>query len=341
MATRVPLSPAGDPLATGAEVDDAPDAPRPIRHQPTGADRVFRGAVRGAAVGVLVLMGLIGAFLLLRAGLALRTVGWSFFTQTQWLPDTGRFGIAAALPGTFLIAAVALVIAVPLSIGSALYISEFAPRRVRPALVSLVDLMAAIPSIVYGLWGFFFLQPRAIDVSAWLTTHAGWFPLFRTENPSYAASTFIAGIVVSLMVTPIITSIGREVFSQAPSGEREGALALGATHWAMIRTVVLPFGRGGLIGGTMLGMGRALGETIAVYLIISPLFGDLGRMTHILETGGLSISSLIALRYQESSGVGLSALMAAGLSLFTITLVVNVLAAIVVARSRSGAATEI
>jgi len=286
-------------------------------------------------------MLLIGLFLAQRSASALGRVGWSFLTEYQWLPDAERFGIAGVLTGTVLIAGVALVIAVPVAFGAALFISEYAVGRSRRILISLVDLMAAVPSIVYGLWGFFFLQPRIISLSRWLADHASFLPFFRVETPKYAASTFIAGVVVALMVIPICCAIMREVFSQAPVGEREGAIALGATRWGVIRTVILPFGRGGMIGGVMLGLGRAMGETIAVYLIISVLFAPPSRLIHVLETGGASISSLIALRYGDSDASALSALMAAGLVLFLLTLVVNSAASVIVNRSRSGASTDI
>ena len=185
-----------------------------------------------------------------------------------------------------------------------------------------------------------------MPVSRWISQYFGWIPGLGVDgvDPTdplatttvYTSSTFIAGIVVGIMVTPIVTSIMREVFSQTPVGEREGALALGATRWAMIRNVVLPFGQGGIIGGTMLGLGRALGETIAVYMIISPVFVI---QPNILQNGASSVAALIALRYGESTEMGLSALMAAGLALFTMTLIVNFGASIVVSRSRSGAAS--
>ena len=289
-------------------------------------------------------MSLIGVFLAYRAAKALDVAGWSFVTEQAWEPDSGKFGVAAIIVGTVLIAVVAICIAVPLAIAVALYISEYAPRRLQSTFVSLVDLMAAVPSIVYGLWGLFFLQSNVTGVARWISTYFGWIPFLSVEgadptdplSPStvYTSSTFIAGIVVALMVAPIICSVMREVFSQAPSGEREGAYALGSTKWGMIRTVVLPFGKGGMIGGTMLGLGRALGETIAVYLIISPVFIIQPR---ILESGTSSVASLIALRYGEATNFGTSALMAAGLALFLMTLVVNFIASSVVARSRSGA----
>ncbi len=325
--------------------DTAPDSAAESRRQIISLrslpDRFFRGLTRTAAVAVLGVMGLIGLFLLLKSTQAWRRVGLSFLTEQTWFPDVGVFGISAVLLGTVLIALVALVVAVPVAFGAAVFISEYATAGLRRPLISLVDLMAAIPSIVYGLWGLFFLQPRIISLSRWLSVHAGWFPPFKVSGSAasnYTSSTFIAGLVVSLMVIPIVCSLMREVFSQAPVGEREAALALGATRWGMIRTVVIPFGKGGMIGATMLGMGRALGETVGVYLIISPIFT---RSTRILESGSNSIAALIANRYQESSSFGIAALMAAGLVLFLMTLIINALASVIVSRSRSGALTEI
>lgn len=320
---------------------EEPERRRDSRAVPSASDRLFRSAARTGALVVLIVMALIGFFLLKEAIPALRVAGWGFLTDYRWIPDTGVIGIGGVLVGTFLIGGVALVIAVPIALGTALFISEYVPPGPRRILVSVVDLMAAVPSIVYGLWGFFFLQPRIIDLSRWLSDHAAFLPFFVVESPRFAASTFIAGVVVSMMVIPIICAVMREVFSQAPVGEREGAIALGATKWGVIRTVVLPFGKGGMIGGTMLGLGRALGETIAVFLIISVLFAPPSRLFHVLETGGASISSLIALRYGDSGAFALSALLAAGLVLFVVTLVVNTLASVIVNRSRSGAATEI
>ena len=310
----------------------------------TTSDRVFRAVVRASGALTLGLMVLIGLFLTIRAWDALRVAGFGFFTRSAWQPELGKFGVWAALVGTVLIAVIALVIAVPVSICTALFVTEYAPARLRRPLTSFVDVLAAVPSLIYGLWGKYFLQPRVIPLSKWLGTHLGFIPFFHTKDAqstgSYPASTFIAGLVVALMIVPICTAVMREVFSQAPPGEKEGALALGATKWSVIRTVVLPFGKGGIIGGSMLGLGRALGETIAVTLIISPLF-DPGSLTHVLQLGGNSIASLIALRFSESNEFGISALMAAGLTLFVITLIVNAFAAAIVARSRSGAATEI
>ncbi|CAN5264793.1 phosphate ABC transporter permease subunit PstC [soil metagenome] len=322
------------------------DIPRRLTTVRDRADLTFRGVARAGGIIVLAIMLLVGVFLAFRASQALGVAKWSFFTEQAWEPDAGKFGIAAVLVGTLLIAGVAIVIAVPLATGTALYITEYAPRRIQRFLIGLVDLMAAIPSVVYGLWGFFFLQENITPISRWISLTFGWIPLFAVDGVKpddplasstvYTSSTFIAGIVVALMITPIITSIMREVFSQAPLGEREGALALGSTKWGMIRSVVIPFGAGGMIGGTMLGLGRALGETIAVYMIISPIFVI---QPHILQAGASSVSSLIALRYGEATPFGTSALMAAGLTLFVMTLIINFAASAIVARSRSGASS--
>jgi phosphate transport system permease protein len=296
---------------------------------------------------VLVLMVLVGAFLAYRAAQALGKAGFSFLTTQQWNPDGGGFGIAAVVVGTILIALVAVATAIPMAMGAALYINEYAPRSIQRFLISIIDLMAAVPSVVFGLWGFIFFEFRAATFSKWISDWFFWIPIFKVNGVDrgdplapithYTSSTFIAGLVVALMVMPIACSIMREAFSQAPLGEREGAYALGATRWGMIRAVVLPFARGAIIGGTMLGLGRALGETIAVTLIISPVYTI---QTHILQNGTSSISSLIALNYGAATPFGVSALMAAGLALFALTLIVNFIAAQIVARSRSGALSE-
>jgi phosphate transport system permease protein len=320
---------------------------RSLQSAPSGMDRLFRAIIRSAGTSVLGIMIAVGLFLGLRAANALSVAKFSFLSTTNWAPDAHHFGIAAVLTLTVLIAAVATTVSVPLALGTALFISEIAPNWAKRSLISIIDLMAAVPSVVYGLWGLFFLEGHVIGVARFINTWFSWIPIFKVtgSDPSnplapasiYTASTFVAAIVVAMMVMPIQCAIMREGFSQAPPGEREGAYALGATRWGMISTVVMPFGRGAMIGGTMLGLGRALGETIAVYLIISPVF----RINwHILETGSNSVSSLIALRYGDSSSFGLSALMAAGLALFILTLIVNFGASAVVARSRSGATSE-
>ena len=322
-------------------------ARRQLVVHPALGDRLFRGMAWGGGLSVLAIMVTVGLFLTLRALPALRATGLRFLTTEEWQPDIHRFGIAAVLFFTVAIATVALIVAVPLATGTALFITEIAPRRFKQFCIAMVDLMAAVPSIVYGLWGLFFLQGHVIGLARWLSTWFSWLPLFKVSGASptdplasqsvYTASSFIAGIVVAMMVIPITCSIMREVFSQAPPGEREGAYALGATRWGMVRAVVLPFGRAGMIGAIMLGLGRALGETIAVYLIISPKFLI---NWHILQSGSNSVASLIVLRQGDASGFGLSALMSAGLALFTLTLIVNFVASAMVARSRSGAQSD-
>jgi phosphate transport system permease protein len=323
----------------------APPSPtkRSLTYRPTAQDRGFVAAARSAAVSTLVVMGLIGLFLLIGAWPALHDQGPAFLTESQWLPETGTFGIASLLWGTILVGLIALVVAVPVGFGAALFISEYAPRALMRPLVSLVDLMASVPSIVYAMWALFFLQAHLLTVSQWLSIHFGSvLPFLRVGTPdspsSYTSSAFIAGIAVGVVVLPTVTSVMREVFAQAPVAEREGAIALGATRWGMIRTVVIPFGRSGIVGGIMLGLGRALGETITVYAIISPVFEF---TTRPLQSGTNTIAAHIASRYSESNGIGLAGLLGAGLVLFLFTLVVNTLAGVVVSRSRSGAATEI
>jgi phosphate transport system permease protein len=340
----------GTAIAPEAPTEAIPvgeDRPRAIKSRSSVQDRIFKHTTTGAGTVVLLVMSVVGVFLFYQGYQALSVAGISFLTTEAWEPNSGQFGIAAVLFGTVAIALTAIVLAIPLAIGTALYISEYAPGKLKQWLISAVDLMAAVPSIVYGLWGVFLLMPAILPLAQWLATTFGWIPIFAVSgfdandplaSPTvFTASTFIAGIVVAMMVAPIATSIMREVFSQAPIGEREGALALGSTRWGMIRSVVLPFGRGGMIGGIMLGLGRALGETIAVYLIISPVFII---QPHILEKGSNSISALIALRYSEASTLEVSALMAAGLVLFLLTLAVNFGASAIIARSRSGASSE-
>jgi phosphate transport system permease protein len=320
---------------------------RSLKSRMSGSDLAFRWVLRsGGSVALLIMIG-VGSFLFIKAWQALHKAGLSFLTTQTWNANGGQFGIAAVIIGTGLIALVAVSVAMVLATGTALYISEYAPRSIKRLLIAMLDLMAAVPSVVFGLWGVTVFQEQMLPVVRWISDWFYWFPLFQVNgvdrsNPTtpltnYSSSTFIAGIVVGLMITPIAGSVMREAFGQAPVGEREGALALGGTRWGMIKSVVLPFGRGAMIGGLMLGMGRALGETMAVLLIISPLYLI---QPHILQHDTSSISSLIASQYSEASPFGISALMAAGLALFAITLLVNFIAAQIVSRSRSGALSD-
>ena len=333
-------------LALERSVGTAEDSPRDITPSLALSDRVFQGATRSVGVFVLVLTGSIGLFLGYQAVPTLRRYGLSFFTETQWSPETDVVGVAAVVVGTVMIAGIALLVAFPLALMTALYISEYAPRRLKPWAVAAIDLMAAVPSIVYGLWGLFALMPHAKYVGRWLSQNLGWIPFFHVDTDpnaaawaqaQYVGSAFIAGLCVAMMVIPMACAVMRGVFAQAPIGEREAAFALGATKAGMIRTVVLPFGRGGIIGGTMLGLGRALGETIAVLLIIAPKFE---LKWSVLTTGTETISALIAGRFGEATSSQLTALLAAGFVLFVMTLAINTVAAVFVSRSRSGAATD-
>jgi phosphate transport system permease protein len=324
------------------------DRPRRFTTRPTAADKVFTYGSTGIGFLVLVLTGSIGVFLGLKLMPTLDRYGTNFFTTAEFQPERNLFGIAAAIVGSVEISVIALVVAFPLALCVGLYVSQYAPNWIKPVLVSVIDLMAAVPSIVYGVWGAFLLQPQLIYLSHWISEWFGWIPIFKVtdanpRDPSfpqvrYAGSAFIAGLVVAMMVIPLAGAVMRNVFDQAPMGEREAAYALGSTRWGMIRTVVLPFARGGIIGGTMLGLGRALGETVAVLLIISINFDVKIR---ILENGSVTISSLIANSFGDAHSAQLDALLAAGFVLFVMTLVINTLAAIVVNRSRSGAGVEL
>ena len=329
-----------NPAPLPADETNDVDGPRDFTTARTKPDRIYRSAASGAGLLTLVLLVLIGAFLLIRAWPALQSQGLGFLTNTAWHPeqDPPSFGIAAILYWTVVIAFIAMLIAVPVSILAALALTEYAPLRLRKPLTSLVDLLAAIPSLIYGLWGLFYLQDKLVPFASWLSGLFSWIPIFGGTGEQFTQSAFMAGVVVSLMVLPVTTSVMREVFSQAPPGEKEAALALGSTRWGMIRTVVLPFGRGGIVGGSMLGLGRALGETIAVALIISPIFQI---NLNWLHTGANSVAALIALRFGEANQSGLAALMAAGLALFVVTLIVNMLASRIVSRSRSGSGVEL
>lgn len=291
---------------------------------------MFRGMAVGAAWSVLIILGLIALFLVLESWPALQSAGWGFLTRWEWDPDiSGTFGIVSMLYGTVMIAAIALTVGLPVAIGTALFVNEYAPPRLARALVPVVDLLAAVPSLVYGMWGLYWLQPQLMGPTRWLTDHLGFIPIFDTSRPVFGSSMFVCGLVVALMVVPVITAVTREVMAHVPTAAREGALALGGSRWGMIRRVVLPYSRGGIIGGAMLGLGRALGETIAIAIILS---FDYRVTTNILEPGGGSIAGLIANFFPEAGPSGVDALVAAGLALFVVTLGVNMVARVIVNR---------
>jgi phosphate transport system permease protein len=312
--------------------------PIKITQRRSREDRLFRGVTKGAGFATFLILFLIGLFLFLQSLPAFRSQGLGFFTNTQWQTAGAhpKFGVLSALTGSIVISIVALILAIPISLGCALFINEYAPVRilgivpVKSFLTSAVDLMAAVPSIIYGMWGFFVLEPHMLGLSQWFSTYFSFIPVFKNSTGHYSASFVIAGTVVGIMCMPIITSLCREVFSLTPSGEREGAMSLGASRARVIRDIVFPFSKGGIIGSIMLGLGRALGEAIAVAVIISLFFPV---NFHIVQSGGNSIAALIALQWGSGGALGTSALLAAGLVLFVLTLTVNMVASRIVTAS--------
>ncbi|MEU5876544.1 phosphate ABC transporter permease subunit PstC [Spirillospora sp. NPDC047279] len=310
------------------------------KHRATGrpmstgkaGDKIFSGAARGSGIFVLALMAAIAVFLIWKAVPALQKNEASFLTTEAWNPNATppEFGIAQLAFGTVVSSFLALLMAAPVAIGIALFIAFYAPRRMTGVLGFTVDLLAAVPSIVYGLWGLYFLSRHMEGVSAFLNTTLGWIPFFGGDSPG-KNSIFTASIVLAIMILPIISSISREVFLQVPRPNLEAAQALGATRWETIRMAVLPYGRSGMIGASMLGLGRAMGETIAVAMVLTFVPGI---NIHLLEDGGATFASNIANSFAEAGETGRGALIASGLVLFVITLLVNMVARAVVARRK-------
>ena len=326
---------------TGASVADTVDTggPRTGDRASTGrmGDRLLAGAARGAGLLVITLVALVGAFLLSRAAPALAANEASFLTSRVFSVDGGtlRFGIADLLWVTVLSSVIAMALAVPVAIGVALFITQYAPRRLAGPAAHLIDLLAAVPSIVYGLWGAkVLLPPYREHIQDPLVNALGWIPLFERTSVS-AGTILLVSIVLAIMILPIITALSREVFAQTPVAHKEGALALGATRWEMIRTAVLPFGRPGVISASMLGLGRALGETIAVTIIVSSLPQG-SKWTWSLLNGGETFASRIANNAGEfDSPAKTGAFIAAGLVLFVLTFVVNAIARVVIERRKA------
>jgi phosphate transport system permease protein len=309
---------------------DGDDYPRIIQSPRARSDKLFRMLLMSCAGTVVLLIFAIVVFLAERAWPVLEHSGVSFFTTSNWEPGIQKYGILGDLLGTATVAAIALVCALPISLATALAINEYVPGFARRVLIVLVDLLAAVPSIVYGLWGVAVLDAWLAGPTTWMTKYADFFPLFQPGEGQIGRSLFVCGLVVAVMVTPIVTSVSREVMSQTPRDQCEGAFALGGTKWGVITDVILPFSRNGIIGAALLGLGRALGETIAVTLILSVT----NRPTsHILFAGGGTIPALIVDWYsQVGPGRGLDALTLAGLVLFAMTLGVNIVARAIVSR---------
>jgi phosphate transport system permease protein len=298
-----------------------------------GGDNVFRWLSTGAGSVVLVIILAIAIFLIAKAIPALKADKANFFTFSQWFPDDPtkpQFGIASLVYGTVVSSVIALLVAVPVAFGIALCLSHYAHRQVATVLGFMIDLLAAVPSIVFGLWGRDYFASPIAAFSGWLHHYFGWIPIFGGDGP-YGQSILLGSVVLAIMVLPIVTSLSREVFRQAPIMDQEAALALGATKWEMIRMAVIPYGRPGLIASVMLGLGRALGETIALALTLGSTFAI---SASLINVGGNSIAANIANRFGEAGDVGRGALIASGLVLFAITLIVNVTARAIVYRRR-------
>ncbi len=312
-----------------------PPSPREITTEPRPSDKVFRGLVTAGGLSSLLILGLIAIFLGYRGFEVLAQEGFGFITNSDWSVTVdenanvveSNFGLAAMLVGTILCALVAVVIALPISVFSALFLNFYAPDRLKRFLVALIDMMAAFPSILFGIWGFLVLMPTAEYWAKLIHKYLGWIPIFDLQVPVYTRSPFVAGVVLAIMIIPIITSVSREVFSQAPLDRIQAAYALGATRWAMIKAVVIPHGRNGVIGGAMLGLGRAMGETVAVFTVLNIVFQVNWQV--LLGAGG-NVASLIILKFGEANPYEIKALMAAGLILFLLTLLVNAIANVIV-----------
>ena len=309
---------------TTSTVTPAPTRAKPVTQL---GDRIFAGSARGAGIFILVVLAGVAIFLIVQAVPAI-------IAPASALPG-GVSLVAYIAPlvfGTLLAAVIALIIATPLAVAVALFITHFAPRRLAQGLGYLIDLLAAVPSIVYGLWGVAVLAPATLGLTTWLNTYFGWLPFFAGPVSATGRTMFVVGITLAVMILPIITAVSREVFLQTPKLHEEAALALGATRWEMIRMAVLPFGRSGIISGAMLGLGRALGETMAVAIILS--VSGAVTVNLISSSNPSTIAANIALQFPDSTGVAVNTLIASGLVLFVITLLVNALARYIINRRR-------
>ncbi|MFE5816877.1 phosphate ABC transporter permease subunit PstC [Streptomyces sp. NPDC056479] len=320
--------------------DTPPPAPQPTEGERKRAargatrpgDRVFLGLARGSGIFLLVVMAAIAAFLTWRAVLAISEDDGNFLTTFEWNTGTKPpvFGIAVLAYGTVISSIIAMAIAVPIAVAIALFISHYAPRRLGGPVAYVIDLLAAVPSIVYGLWGALILVPHMNGLFGWLNDYFSWTGILSwDEGP--ARSMLTVGILLAIMILPIITNVSREVFNQVPRMHEEAALALGATRWEVIRMSVLPFGRSGVISASMLGLGRALGETMAVATVLSP---DFLIHASLLNGGGGTFAQNIAAKFPEADEFGRDALIASGLVLFVITLLVNGAARAIIARRK-------
>lgn len=302
------------------------------REESTGrfGDLVFAGISRGSAILIMLALAGVAVFLLQQGLPALGHHGDSTYGK-----DSIWGFVWPLLFGTLLASVIAMLVAAPLAIGVALIISHYAPRPIAKVMGWLIDLLAAIPSVVYGLWGIQFLALNMVPVYQWLEDHAGWIPFFEGPVPNSGRTMFTAGLVLAVMALPIITAICREVFAQTPKMHQEAALALGATRWEMIRLAVFPYARSGMVSAVLLGLGRALGETMAVAMVLAPtLLVSFNLIT--AEKGSSTIAANIALNFGNASGSKIETLIFSGLVLFVITFAVNFLGRAIAARGRKG-----
>ncbi|MDQ3850251.1 MAG: phosphate ABC transporter permease subunit PstC [Actinomycetota bacterium] len=316
-----------------AEVLTPPVAGRALVRPPAGrwADRILRLGLTVLAGGIFVLLAFFFIRLFVEARPALAHEGVvGFVVRNDWDVSRAVFGALPLVLGTLITSAIALLLGVPVAVGTALYLTELCPPRARGPLTVLVELLAGVPSVVYGLWGFFFLIPKLRPAEQWFSDTFAFLPLVggTVAGPNY----FVAGLILAIMIVPIVSAISREVIATVPADHREAALALGATRWEMIRMAVLPHARPGIVGGAMLGLGRAIGETIAVTIVI----GNAPRIGHSVFDQGYTLAAVIANEFGEAASDPLhrAALIAAGLVLFVLTLLINALARVLVNRGR-------
>ncbi|MBM4496505.1 phosphate ABC transporter permease subunit PstC [Rhodococcus hoagii] len=336
---------ASDPADGGAGVG-GPHGNRRPDHYPTGHEEQdghpsrrpdLRSLASGSAVFITLLVAAVGIFLIWRAVPALQRNEVNFLTSRVWDTDNINamaFGVLDLLLVTVMVSVFALVLAMPVALGIAIFLTEYAPKKLSRPLAYVIDLLAAVPSIVYGLWGLLVFAPAIAPLAVWLNEHLGWIPIFADGSGSIrgGGTIFTAGIVLAVMILPVITAVTREVFAQTPKAHVEAALALGATRWEVVRTTVIPFGKSGYISGSMLGLGRALGETMALYMILRTTSQ---AFSGSLFDSGSTIASKIALGYAEfNNNIQAGAYIAAGLVLFVLTFVVNAAARAAIAGKR-------
>jgi phosphate ABC transporter permease protein PstC len=305
---------------------------------PRFADPLLQTVLAGIAAGVLILIGFFFVKLIVESEPAFAHTGVvNFVLSNDWVPSRGLYGALPLVFGTLLTSVLALAIGVPVAVASALYITELSPRRLRGPLTLLIELLAAVPSVVYGLWGIFFLAPKLLPAETWFSSTFDFLPFVggTVSIPNY----FVAGLILAIMIVPIVSAISREVMATVPRDHKEAALALGATRWEMIRIAVLPYSRAGISGAAMLGLGRAIGETIAVTIVI----GNAAVIGDSIFSQGYTLAAVIANEFGEAASdpIHRAALIAAGLVLFVLTLVVNAIARWFVLRAERSGGTRV